>query len=55
MATNLKSDAVFATIKDRLAVDPDKGKQINAVFLYRITTPTSNGKPVKEWSMYSYK
>lgn len=49
---NLKSDAVFARIKDRLAVDPEKGKQINAIFLYRITTPASNGKPIKQWSMF---
>lgn len=46
----LKSDAIFATIKDRLAENPAKGKQINAVFLYKITTTTSNGAPVKYWS-----
>lgn len=52
VAANLKSDAVFGTIKDRLAANPEKGKQINAVFLYKILTPTSNGNPVKQWSMY---
>lgn len=46
----LKSDAVFNTIKDRLAENPAKGKQINAVFLYKITNTTSNGAPVKQWS-----
>lgn len=48
--TNLKSDAIFEQIKDRLAENPAKGKQINAVFLYKITTTTSNGAPVKHWS-----
>lgn len=46
----LKSDAIFDKIKDRLAENPAKGKQINAVFLYKITTTTSNGAPVKHWS-----
>lgn len=46
----LKSDAVFDKIKDRLAENPAKGKQINAVFFYKITTTTSNGTPVKQWS-----
>lgn len=46
----LKSDAVFDKIKDRLAENPAKGKQINAVFLYKITNTTSNGAPVKQWS-----
>lgn len=48
----LKSDAIFGKIKDRLAEDPAKAKQINAVFLYKITTTTSNGAPVKLWSKY---
>lgn len=48
--TSLKSDAIFDKIKDRLAENPAKGKQINAVFLYKITTTTSNGAPVKYWS-----
>lgn len=48
--TNLKSDAIFDKIRDRLAENPAKGKQINAVFLYKITTTTSNGAPVKYWS-----
>lgn len=46
----LKSDAVFDKIKDRLAENPDKGKQINAVFLYKITKTISTGAPVKYWS-----
>lgn len=46
----LKSDAIFGKIKDRLAENPAKGKQINAVFLYKVTTTTSNGAPVKQWS-----
>lgn len=46
----LKSDAIFDKIKDRLVENPEKGKQINAVFLYKITTTTSNGVPVKQWS-----
>lgn len=50
VASNLKSDAIFAQIKDRLAENPEKGKQINAIFLYKITTTTSNGAPVKQWS-----
>lgn len=53
MASNkvqLKSDAVFNKIKDRLAENPAKGKQINAVFFYKITTTTSSGTPVKQWS-----
>lgn len=49
----LKSDAIFDKIKDRLAENPAKGKQINAVFLYKITTTTSNGAPVKHWSKKS--
>lgn len=52
VATDLKSDAIFQTIKDRLAENPAKGKQINAIFLYKITTTTSNGAPVKIWSKY---
>jgi len=47
----LKSDAIFDKIKDRLAENPAKGKQINAVFLYKITTTTSNGAPVKHWTL----
>lgn len=50
MSGNLKSDAIFNTIKDRLAENPAKGKQINAVFLYNITTTTATGAPVKHWS-----
>lgn len=46
----LQSDAIFEKIKDRLAENPAKGKQIDAVFLYKITTTTSNGAPVKQWS-----
>lgn len=48
----LKSDAIFDQIKDRLAENPAKGKQINAVFLYKITNTTSNGAPVKHWSKF---
>lgn len=48
----LKSDAIFDQIKDRLAENPAKGKQINAVFLYKITKTTSTGAPVKYWSKY---
>lgn len=46
----LKSDAVFDKIKDRLAENPANEKQINAVFLYKITKTTSTGAPVKYWS-----
>lgn len=46
----LKSDAIFQKIKDALVENPAKGKQINAVFLYKITTTTTNGAPVKTWS-----
>lgn len=53
MVASLKSDAIFDKIKDRLAENPAKGKQINAVFLYKITTTTSNGAPVKHWSEYA--
>lgn len=54
MAVELKSDAIFGKIKDRLAENPAKGKQINAVFLYKITSTTSNGAPVKHWSEWEY-
>lgn len=49
---NLKSDAIFQKIKDRLVENPAKAKQINAVFLYKITKTTSNGAPVKYWSKF---
>ena len=46
----LKSDAIFEKIKEQLKTNPEKGKQINAVFLYKVTNTTSNGVPVKQWS-----
>lgn len=54
VAVQLKSDAIFGKIKDALIENPAKGKQINAVFLYKITTTTSNGAPVKYWSKLKF-
>lgn len=48
-ASDLKSDALFAKIKEEVAKNPDKAKSVNAVFLYNIT---ENGKTVKQWSKY---
>ena len=48
----LQSDAVFATIKDRIDADPAKAKSINAVFAYKIT---KNGEVAKTWSKFSIK
>lgn len=48
-ASVLQSDAVFATIKDRISEDLEKAKKINAVFQYHIT---KNGKPIKKWGKW---
>jgi (3R)-3-hydroxyacyl-CoA dehydrogenase / 3a,7a,12a-trihydroxy-5b-cholest-24-enoyl-CoA hydratase / enoyl-CoA hydratase 2 len=48
MTNNLKSDAVFAGIRDRVADNPDKAKTVNGIFLYKIT---QNGKVAKEWTL----
>lgn len=46
-ASNLKSDAIFEAICDRVKKEPAKAKAVNAVFLYNIT---KDGKQVKQWS-----
>ncbi|KAK4883830.1 hypothetical protein RN001_000101 [Aquatica leii] len=47
-AQDLKSDAVFEFITSQLKAQPEKAKQVNAIFLCKIT---KNGKMVKEWTM----
>ncbi|KAF5307489.1 hypothetical protein FQR65_LT06844 [Abscondita terminalis] len=47
-AIGLKSDAVFDFIIDQLKTQPEKAKQVNAIFLCKIT---KDGKVVKEWTM----
>lgn len=44
----LKSDAVFAKIKEEVKKNPSKAKSVNGVFLYNIT---ENGKTVKQWTL----
>ena len=44
----LNSDAVFASIQDRVANDQAKAKAVNAIFVYKIT---DNGKVAKEWTL----
>ena len=46
-SVQLQSDAAFRKISDRIAEDPARAKQINAVFLYQIT---DGGKVAKQWS-----
>lgn len=46
-AANLKSNAVFENIIERVEKEPQTAKAINAVFLYNIT---KDGKQVKQWS-----
>ncbi|KAL0820436.1 hypothetical protein ABMA28_006310 [Loxostege sticticalis] len=47
-ASDLKSDALFAKIKEEVAKNPAKAKSVNAVFLYNITV---DGKTVKQWTL----
>lgn len=50
-SAKIQSDAIFESIKDRVAADPAKAKSINAIYLYKITV---DGKPAKEWSEYFF-
>lgn len=47
MSQNLKSDAVFNSISDRMQENIEKAKAINGIFLVNIT---NNGQVVKKWS-----
>ncbi|XP_059060804.1 peroxisomal multifunctional enzyme type 2 isoform X2 [Achroia grisella] len=47
-ASELKSDGLFARMKDELAKNPAKGKSVNGVFLYNVT---DSGKVVKKWTL----
>lgn len=46
-AANLKSDAIFEAIAQKVKSEPAKSKAVNAIFLYNIT---KDGKQVKQWS-----
>ncbi|XP_026763515.1 peroxisomal multifunctional enzyme type 2 [Galleria mellonella] len=47
-ASELKSDGLFARMRDELAKNPAKGKSVNGVFLYNVTDA---GKVVKKWTL----
>lgn len=44
----LQSDAIFANIKERINENPDRAKNINGIFLYKIT---SGGRVAKQWTL----
>lgn len=44
---NLKSDAIFKAISDRINENVEKAKSVNGIFLYNIT---KNNEIVKKWS-----
>lgn len=50
MSQNLKSDAVFNSISDRMQDNVEKAKAINGIFLVNIT---KSGKVVKKWSEFN--
>ncbi|XP_043673106.1 peroxisomal multifunctional enzyme type 2 [Vespula pensylvanica] len=45
---DLKSNAVFDTMKDYVKANPDQTKKVNAIFLYNITV---NGNPKAQWTL----
>jgi len=48
-ASDLKSDAIFSTMKSEVSKDPAAAKAINAVFVYNIT---KGGNVAKKWSKF---
>lgn len=46
----LKSDAIFKIINERMNEDVEKAKSVNGVFLYNIT---KDGQITKKWSKFS--
>lgn len=49
-SVDLKSDAVFRTIDERMQENVEKAKSVNGIFLYNIT---KNGQVAKQWSKFN--